>query len=72
MMEDERKEQVLREALAEVHAQMERGLIQGGVFATLEQEPVAFGLQDVDPREAPMTVDSRFDIASVGKVFTAS
>ena len=62
----------LAPALEEARKQMESGLIQGGVIATLTLEPVPFGLQDVAPREAVMTADSRFDIASVGKVFTAS
>ena len=62
----------LAPALEEARKQMESGLIQGGVISTLTQEPVPFGLQDVAPREAVMTADSRFDIASVGKVFTAS
>ena len=61
-----------QEALAEAQKQIDSGLIQGGVFATLEQELAAFGLQDIGPRETVMTEDSRFDIASVGKVFTAS
>lgn len=62
----------VRDALSEARNQMEAGLIQGGVFAAQGREPVAFGLQTVHPEAVPMTAESRFDIASVGKVFTAS
>jgi len=62
----------LQNAATEVEQQIKDGLIQGAVIGTLEQEPVAFGLQNVHPHEVPMTADSRFDIASTGKIFTAA
>ena len=65
-------ERNVRDALSEARNQMEAGLIQGGVFAALGLEPEAFGLQTVHPEAVPMTAESRFDMASVGKVFTAS
>ena len=70
-MQSSERQKNRQDALAEARKQVENGLILGGVFATLEQEPAAFGLQDINPKKA-MTTDSRFDIASVGKVFTAS
>ncbi len=52
--------------------QMASGLIQGAVFTATGGLPVvAVGKQCIHPAEKPMTEHSRFDIASVGKVFTA-
>ena len=54
----------------ELQQQIDSGLIQGGVVCTsFNEEPVALGMQT---ESIPMSADSRFDIASVGKVFTAS
>lgn len=53
--------------------QIESGLIQGCVFAIGDEGPaIACGLQKIHPAEVPMSPDSRFDMASVGKVFTAA
>lgn len=63
----------LNDATREAQAQIDRGLIQGAVFALGDEGPVtAVGLQRVKPMKKPMTPASRFDIASVGKTFTAS
>ena len=48
------------------------GLIQGAVFGRAGGPLTALGFQCVSPRKIPMTEQSRFDIASVGKVFTAA
>lgn len=56
---------------AEVERQMDAGLIAGAVLATGETDPVAFGMQCRRAREVEMTVDSRFDVASLTKTFVA-
>ena len=56
----------------EARRQLESGLVQGIVFADSRSGTVtAMGKQTVHPAETPMTERSRFDMASVGKVFTA-
>jgi CubicO group peptidase (beta-lactamase class C family) len=66
-------EQRLQAAREEALKQIDTGLIQCAVFATGEKGPVvAVGKQCVKPHEKPITENSRFDIASVGKVFTAA
>lgn len=66
-------EQRLKATREEALKQIAGGLIQGAVFATGEEGPVvAVGKQCVTPHEKSMTENSRFDIASVGKVFTAA
>ena len=65
---DDRIEAARLEALS----QIDSGLIQGAVFTASGGMPViAVGKQCVHPVERAMTEHSRFDIASVGKVFTA-
>lgn len=66
----ERFEKARREA----QQQIDSGLIQGAVFTRnhADGKIMALGLQTVHPETKPMTEHSRFDIASVGKVFTAS
>lgn len=60
-------------ARQEALAQIDRGLIQGAVFALGGEGPAtAVGWQRVKPEKRPMTSESRFDIASAGKTFTAS
>ena len=60
-------------ATAELQRQVDAGLILGGVFMTNDgTPPVACGQQRLLPSPAPMTVRSRFDMASTGKTFTAS
>ena len=56
---------------SEIQNQMEEHLFQGCVCGSLDKGPFCSGLQTLNP-EVPMTEKSRFDIASVGKVFTAS
>ena len=56
----------------EIERQMEQHLFQGCVCGTIDKGPFAFGLQALHPKDINMTPQSRFDIASVGKVFTAS
>ena len=59
-------------ALTEARKQIDSGLVQGLVFTDNRiHEIVALGKQCVHPAEKRMTPDSRFDLASVGKVFTA-
>jgi CubicO group peptidase (beta-lactamase class C family) len=54
----------------EIQNQISSGLIQGAVVCTsLNETPIACGIQS---GSVPMSADSRFDIASVGKVFTAA
>jgi len=62
----------IRNALAEAQKQIDSGLIQGIVFADTRNKKIeALGRQRIHPAEKPMTPDSRFDMASTGKVFTA-
>ena len=57
---------------AEIRRQIDAGVIQGAVVAATGLPcPAAFGKQCIHPEERRMTVESRFDLASVGKVFTA-
>ena len=57
------------EALTEMQNQISNGVIQGAVVRTsLNEVPLVCGIQS---GSVPMSADSRFDIASVGKVFTA-
>ena len=65
-------EERLENAWREAQTQIASGLIQGAVIAVAGGPAAAAGLQCVHPAEKPMTVHSRFDIASVGKVFTAA
>lgn len=59
-------------AAEEARKQIESGLVQGIVFADSRSGKIeALGKQRIHPTEAMMTADSRFDMASVGKVFTA-
>lgn len=61
-----------KDALEEAQKQIDSGLIQGAVFADTRSGIIeALGKQRIHPTEAMMTADSRFDMASVGKVFTA-
>lgn len=56
---------------AEVERQMDAGMIAGAVLATGRSAPVAYGLQCQRERRTAMTVDSRFDVASLTKTFVA-
>ncbi len=59
-------------AKREAWTQVKNGLIQGCVFAVGTDGPAfALGTQTVHPVPRPMTPESRFDIASTGKTFTA-
>lgn len=62
----------LEKALSEARKQIDAGIIQGAVLGTVNGLVAAIGNRTVIPERSPMTVDCRFDIASVGKVFTAS
>ncbi|MBR5078122.1 MAG: beta-lactamase family protein, partial [Victivallales bacterium] len=54
----------------EIQKQIDSGLIHGAVVRTnLSDETIALGIQ---AGSIPMTAESRFDIASTGKVFTAA
>lgn len=56
--------------IAEMKRQVESGLVQGVVaIANTNHEYYTYGTQDIAGNE-PMTERSRFDIASVGKIFT--
>ena len=56
--------------LDEIHEQINSGLIQGAVVRTnLSENTISAGIQAGD---IPMSAQSRFDIASTGKVFTAA
>ncbi|MBO4512092.1 MAG: hypothetical protein J5746_04955, partial [Victivallales bacterium] len=58
-------------ALEETRKQLEAGLIQGCVFTENRSGKItALGRQRIHPTAKDMTVASRFDMASVGKVFT--
>ena len=59
-------------AKGEALKQIENGLIQGAVFSVNGGPVISLGKQCVKPVERAMTENSRFDIASVGKVFTAA
>ncbi len=64
----------VKNAEQEALRQIQSGLIQGAVFTATGAEVypvIAVGKQCIHPVEKPMTEHSRFDIASVGKVFTA-
>ena len=59
-------------AVEEARKQIETGLIQGCVFTENRSRAItALGKQRIHPTVKMMTADSRFDMASVGKVFTA-
>lgn len=61
-----------RSAREEAMRQMEDGMIQGIVFTENRSGRIeALGRQCIRPEEKMMSADSRFDMASVGKVFTA-
>ena len=62
----------LERAKAEAQRQIDSGLIQGAVFVATDIPVTALGLQCVKPEKKPMSVNSRFDMASVGKTFTAA
>lgn len=65
-------EKRIENAEKEALRQIDSGLIQGIVFAMSGYDSaVALGRQCIHPVGKPMTEHSRFDIASVGKVFTA-
>lgn len=56
--------------MKELQAQIDAKLIQGAVIqSNRDDAPICAGIQ---AGELPMTPDSRFDIASMGKVFTAA
>lgn len=59
-------------ALQEAQNQIDSGLIAGTVFTENRTNKIAFlGKQRIHPDEKMMTENSRFDMASAGKVFTA-
>lgn len=64
--------QNLRAAREEAQHQVDSGLIQGAVFARLDapEDIIAVGNRTTHPPK-PMTVHSRFDMASCGKTMTA-
>ncbi len=62
----------IEQAKAEAQKQIDSGLIQGAVFAATGFPATAIGQQCVHPAAVPMTLDSRFDMASTGKTFTAA
>ena len=71
-MNANRMDPAIRNALAEAQKQIDSGLIQGIVFADTRNKKIeALGKQCIHPAEKMMTPDSRFDMASTGKVFTA-
>ncbi len=61
-------------ATAEAQEQIDSRMIAGAVFARggRGRSDPALGLQCWKPRQLPMTAESKFDLASVGKLFTAS
>lgn len=70
--EDTSMERRFENAKCEALKQIENGLIQGAVFTVNGGPVIPLGKQCVKPVERAMTENSRFDIASVGKVFTAA
>lgn len=70
--DQEKLERNLRAAREEAQRQVDSGLIQGAVFARLDAPGriIAVGNQTAHPPR-PMTTNSRFDMASCGKVMTA-
>lgn len=70
--EDTSMERRFENAKGEALKQIENGLIQGAVFTVNGGPVIPLGKQCVKPVERAMTENSRFDIASVGKVFTAA
>ena len=60
-------------ACEEARKQIDKGLIQGAVFAVSDHpEIMALGMQTVHPEARKMTPASRFDVASTGKTYTAA
>ena len=71
-MQSSERQQNRQDALAEAQKQLDSGLIQGVVFADTRNKKIeVLGKQRIHPVEKMMTPDSRFDMASTGKVFTA-
>ena len=70
--EDTSMDRRFENAKGEALKQIENGLIQGAVFTVNGGPVIPLGKQCVKPVERAMTENSRFDIASVGKVFTAA
>ncbi len=67
-----RLDECILSAKEEAQRQIDSGLIQGVVFTESRSRMlVSLGKQRIHPTEKTMTPDSRFDMASVGKVFTA-
>lgn len=66
------KKSDFKQAEKEALKQIREGLIQGTVFGKVGGPLAALGFQCVHPQKVPMTEQSRFDIASVGKIFTAA
>lgn len=62
----------IERAKAEAQRQIDAGIIQGAVFAATNIPPTPVGYQRIHPKKIPMTANSRFDIASVTKTFTAA
>lgn len=62
----------IERAKAEAQRQIDAGIIQGAVFAATNIPPTPVGFQRIHPQKIPMTANSRFDIASVTKTFTAA
>ena len=56
----------------ELRRQIAEGLIAGGVCGLVGEGVVAEGERTRHPASSPMTADCLFDLASVGKTFTAS
>ena len=57
---------------AELRAQMRDGLFAGAVCGVVGGSRFAAGKLRWTPAEAPIRLDALFDLASVGKTFTAS
>lgn len=62
----------IERAKAEAQRQIDAGIIKGAVFAATNIPPTPVGFQRIHPQKIPMTANSRFDIASVTKTFTAA